>query len=108
MEMKEISKKPENPYDTPEKTTNSVLNVVADMEVPALAMKEVRVNMNDDDLVRARKRDCDWRKMVFKVLGGNKAHERIVRPCNYLGIGYHVSPAIAIPPGIPVETFAYG
>ncbi|KAK6361993.1 hypothetical protein TWF730_005697 [Orbilia blumenaviensis] len=108
MEMKEISKKPENPYDTPEKTTNYVLNVVADKEAPTPDMKEVRVGINDDDLVHAEKLGFDQEKKILDGLDKNRPHERIIRPCGYLAIGYHACPAITIPPSVPVETFAYG
>ncbi|KAK6521516.1 hypothetical protein TWF506_001726 [Arthrobotrys conoides] len=108
MEMKEISKKPENPYDTPEKTTNHVLNVVADMEISTLDIKEVRVCTKNEDLVHVEKRSFGWRKTVSEDLGGNKADERIKRSCSYLGVGCHSPPAVVIPPGLPVETFAYG
>lgn len=106
--MKEISKNPENPYDTPEKTTNYVLNVVADTEVSTLDIKEVRVGTNDDDLVHSEQRSFDWRKRIFEGLGGSRADKHTARSCGHPGVLYHNSPAIVVPPGLPVETFAYG
>ncbi|KAF3081410.1 hypothetical protein TWF569_003124 [Orbilia oligospora] len=108
MEMKEISKNPKNPYDTPEKTTNHVLNVVADMEASTLDIKEVRVSTNNDDLVHMEKRNLRWKRMIYEDSGGNKADEHVSRPCSYLGVGCYNLPAIVIPPSLPVETFAYG
>ncbi|KAK6350759.1 hypothetical protein TWF718_003947 [Orbilia javanica] len=108
MEMKEISKNPENSYDTPEKTTNHVLNVVADMKVSTLDIKGVRVGTNDDDLVHVEKRSFGRKKMVSEGSGRSRTDEYIVRSCRYLGAGHNSSPAIVVPPGLPVETFAYG
>ncbi|KAF3163216.1 hypothetical protein TWF788_001662 [Orbilia oligospora] len=108
MEMKEISKTPKNLYDTPEKTTNHVLNVVADMEASTLDIKEVRVSTNNDDLVHVEKRNLRLKRMIYEDLGGNKADDHVARSCSYLGVGCYSLPATVIPPSLPVETFAYG
>ncbi|KAJ6264756.1 LOW QUALITY PROTEIN: hypothetical protein Dda_0907 [Drechslerella dactyloides] len=100
MEKKEIRKITKKLYDTPEETTNSVLNFVAEMETPAFDdAHNVRANMNSHHVVRRVGGRGDRKS---DAVGDASLHSGVVANKHCL------SSAITIPPGVPVEIFAYG
>ncbi|KAK6349741.1 hypothetical protein TWF696_006020 [Orbilia brochopaga] len=109
MEKKEIRKIMEKLYDTPEETTNSVLNFVVETKTPAVDdTHNVRANLNNHHAVQ-RVGGCRNRKM--DAVGAPNAGDGLPNTpshCRPVVTLHFIPSAIATPPGVPVETFAYG
>ncbi|KAF3925664.1 hypothetical protein ABW21_db0208714 [Orbilia brochopaga] len=110
MEKKEIRKMTKKPNDTPEQTTKSVLNFVAEAPMPAFDdAHNVRVNItNHHHVVQRVGESQNGERSAARAHSESVNGPRNEPPHCRLIAQRDLSSAVMIPPGVPVETFAYG
>ncbi|EWC45123.1 hypothetical protein DRE_06262 [Drechslerella stenobrocha 248] len=116
MEKKGIGKCTKKLYDTPEETTNTVLDFVVEMEASALdGASSARVNQHDHQAARQMAEPIRGYGGSVEGSDGSVAFwddastGQTMSPCYRRMSRVHRLPSvIAAPPGTPVEIFSYG